>query len=159
MCSHSALALRDLSVSLIKLGDVEVAAGNLANARDLFARSSSILERLAKADPHSAQAMRDLSVSLERMASVDDEHAVKWLTRAVDIRRACRKTDTTNAVVAQELAVTLFQLGQAQLQHKEQAVAAQHLAEAHQLFVSLRQRGALEKRLVPLADWLAQRFG
>jgi hypothetical protein len=64
---HSAQAQRDLSVSLEKLGDVEVQAGNLARARELFARSLEIREELAKADPHSAQAQRDLSVSLERL--------------------------------------------------------------------------------------------
>jgi len=74
---HSAQAQRDLSVSLDRLGDVEVAAGNLQAARLLFARSSDIREGLAKADPHSALAQRDLS--LLRAARLSSGLRVAWL--------------------------------------------------------------------------------
>ena len=155
---HSAQAQRDLSVSLNKLGSVEVQAGNLARARDLFARSLKVAEDLAKADPHSAQAQRDLATSCERMAQVDPPTALGWLTRAVEVRSACQAQDPTNAGVARELGVALFQLGRAHLSAGDQASAVKPLAAAASIFAQLRRAGALEPRFAPLADMLAAAF-
>ena len=61
---------RDLSVSHNKLGDVQVAQGNLAAALTSFQASLAIAERLAKADPGNAGWQRDLSVSHDRLGDV-----------------------------------------------------------------------------------------
>ncbi|MEX1364883.1 MAG: hypothetical protein AB1Z98_17275, partial [Nannocystaceae bacterium] len=67
---QSAQAQRDLSVSLDKLGNVELQAGNLAAACERFQRSLEIAERLAEADPQSAQAAFDLYISHQWLARV-----------------------------------------------------------------------------------------
>jgi hypothetical protein len=59
----NAWAQRDLSVSLDRLGDVEMQAGNLAAARPHYDRGLKVREALAAADLTSARAQRDLSIS------------------------------------------------------------------------------------------------
>jgi hypothetical protein len=62
----SASATRDVSVSLNNHGDVLVAAGDLAGARNHFEESLKIARELARQNPSSASATRDVSVSLVR---------------------------------------------------------------------------------------------
>ncbi|MBK8265009.1 MAG: hypothetical protein IPK80_27200 [Nannocystis sp.] len=150
--------LGSLSVSLERLGDVEVHAGNLAAARDLFQRDLKIAEGLAKADPHSAQAQRDLATSYERMAKVDPPGRIDWLTRAVSMRELRQHSDPTSATAACELAGALFQLGRALIEHGDEQTAAAQLARASQHLELLRRNGALESRYAPLADMLAKTF-
>ena len=52
----------DLSVSYDKVGDVQVAQGDLAGALKSFRDSLAIRERLAQSDPGHAGWQRDLSV-------------------------------------------------------------------------------------------------
>ena len=66
----SAEAQRDVSVSLVKLGDVAVKAGDLAAARTAFEESLDVLAKLAAANPGSAEAQRDVSVSLNKLGDV-----------------------------------------------------------------------------------------
>lgn len=60
MDAENPKARRDLSLSLEKLGDVEMAASNLSAARSHYHRSLEGFEALAKADPHNAQASFDV---------------------------------------------------------------------------------------------------
>ena len=62
--------LRGLLVSHIKIGDVLVAQGDLAQALTSFRDSLTIAERLTKADPNHAEWLRDLSVSHDRLGDV-----------------------------------------------------------------------------------------
>lgn len=77
------------------------------------------------------------------------------LTRAVEVRTACRDRDPTNAIVARELAVVSLQLGGTHLSAGDEASAVQPLAAAASIFAQLRRAGALEPRFAPLADQLA----
>ena len=61
---------RDLSVSRNKLGDVAVAAGDLAAARDHYQAALDIADRLAAADPGNTEWQRDLSVSRNKLGDV-----------------------------------------------------------------------------------------
>jgi hypothetical protein len=58
-----------LSVSFNKVGDVQVAQGNLPAALTSYQASFAIADRLAKSDPGNAGWQRDLSVSYARLAS------------------------------------------------------------------------------------------
>ncbi len=58
---------RDLSISFGRLGDVSVAAGDLAAARAYYEQGLAISRALADADPASAQKQRDLSISLNNL--------------------------------------------------------------------------------------------
>ena len=61
---------RDLSVSYDRVGDVQVAQGDLAGARKSYRDSLAIRDRLAKSDPGNAGWQRDLSVSYSKLAIV-----------------------------------------------------------------------------------------
>ena len=61
---------RDLSVSLDKVGDVQVAQGDLAGALKSYRDSLAIRDRLAQSDPGNAGWQRDLSVSYEKVRDV-----------------------------------------------------------------------------------------
>ena len=61
---------RDLSVSYIKVGDVEVAQGNLPAALTSYQSSLAIVDRLAKSDPSNAGWQHDLSRSYIKVGDV-----------------------------------------------------------------------------------------
>ena len=61
---------RDLSVSYEKVGDVQVAQGDLAGALKSYRDSLAIRDRLAKSDPGNAGWQRDLSVSYDKVGDV-----------------------------------------------------------------------------------------
>ena len=61
---------RDLSVSYDKVGDVQVAQGDLAGALTSYRDSLAIADRLAQSDPGNAGWRRDLSVSYEKVGDV-----------------------------------------------------------------------------------------
>jgi hypothetical protein len=61
---------RDLSVSHNKVGDVAVAAGDLAAAATAYQASQEIRVRLAAADPTNAQWQRDLDFVREPIAGL-----------------------------------------------------------------------------------------
>ena len=66
---------RDLSVSFEKVGDVQVAQGDLAGALKSYRDSLAIMKRLAKSDPGNAGWQRDLSVSFETSATCRSRRA------------------------------------------------------------------------------------
>ena len=53
-----------------KLGDVQLAQGDLAGALASFRKSLEIIERLARQDPTNAAWQRDLSVSHNKLGDV-----------------------------------------------------------------------------------------
>ena len=57
------------SASYSKVGDVQVAQGDLAGALKSYRDSLAIRERLAKSDPGNAGWQRDLSVSYAKLGS------------------------------------------------------------------------------------------
>ena len=139
---HSAQAQRDLSVSLEKLGDVEVAAGNLQEARLLFARALELAEELAKADSHSAQAQRDLSVSLEKLGKVEIEArnlqgARPFFARSLRIREALAKADPHSIQARRDLAVSLQKLCHVELNAPDFQKARLLLARSLRIFEAL----------------------
>ncbi len=66
---------RDLSVSHERLGDVAVAAGDLAAARAAYQAGLDIAVRLAAADPANAQWQRDLAYVERRVRELPDSGA------------------------------------------------------------------------------------
>jgi tetratricopeptide (TPR) repeat protein len=61
---------RNLSVSYNKVGDVQVARGDMAGALKSYRDSLAIFERLATSDPGNAGWQRDLSVSYNNVGDV-----------------------------------------------------------------------------------------
>ena len=73
---------RDLSISLNKLGDVSVAAGDLAAARAYFEQALTLRRSLADADPGSAQKQRDLGVSHFKLFDIENRLGNRSAARA-----------------------------------------------------------------------------
>ena len=61
--------LRDVSVSLVNVGQVEMARGHLDAASNAYSESQSISRGLS--DPHQPQSLRDLAVSLDNVGEVE----------------------------------------------------------------------------------------
>ncbi len=119
---------RDLSVSHDRLGDVAVAAGDLAAARTAYQASLDIRVRLA-ADPASTGWQRDLSVSHERLgdvaAAAGDLTAARTAYQAsLDIRVRLAAADPANTEWQRDLSGSHQALG-------DVAGAVGDLAAAH----------------------------
>ncbi len=63
---------RDLNVSLNRIGDVRLAAGDRAGALKAYEESLAIMRRLAAADPGNAGWQADLVLSLYRVGAASD---------------------------------------------------------------------------------------
>ena len=70
LTGESPEALRDWSVSLDNLGDVQRALGDEAGARERYEQSLQVSERLVKLTGESPEALRDWSVSLNNVGDV-----------------------------------------------------------------------------------------
>ena len=84
-------SLSDVSVSLVTIGDIEEAEGNLVNARKLFAESLEISRKLAE-QLNTRESLRDLSISLERIGGIEQAEgnldcARTLYAEGLDIRR------------------------------------------------------------------------
>ncbi len=84
-------ALRDLSVSLNKVGNIRRALGDLDAARVSYEKSLAISEQLVQLTGQSPEALRDLSISLDKVG---------------DIRRALGDLDAARASYEKSLAIS-----------------------------------------------------
>jgi tetratricopeptide (TPR) repeat protein len=131
----SAQAARDVSVSLMKLGDSfnqRGQPGDAERALEHYTRSLDILQELLKRNPDSAQAARDVSVSLDSLGVFlagrgqlgDAEAALNRYRRSLDIREALAKRDPDSTQAARDVAFSHSKLGElyANLRKFESAV-------------------------------------
>ena len=77
----SAVGPNDLPVAYMKVGDVLMARGNLAEALISHRKGLAVIERLAKADPDNNGWQRDLAASYGRIGSVLAQQGEKILAR------------------------------------------------------------------------------
>ena len=101
-----------------KLGDVEVAAGNLDAARSAYEKSLAIAERLAKADANNSERQRDLVVSYAKIGGLfaqqsQRNEALEYFEKARAIAVRLTRHDPTKAVWRGDLAA--IEAGVAQL--------------------------------------------
>jgi hypothetical protein len=78
-----------VSVGLSKLGDVLVAAGDLAGARNHFEESLKLRRALSRQNPSAASATRDVSVSLVKLGAATKE--ISHLREARDLLRSLKR--------------------------------------------------------------------
>lgn len=100
---------RFTSVTLSKVGDVQVAQGDLAGALKSYSDSLAIRERLATSDPGNAGWQRDLTVSYAKLAKVhrqsgDKPKARGFLRQGQEIMARLTKLTPDNAVWKKDLA-------------------------------------------------------
>jgi tetratricopeptide (TPR) repeat protein len=107
---------RDLSVSDDKVGDVQVAQGDLAGALTSYRNSLAIRDRLAKSDPGNAGWQRDLSVSYERVGDVqvaqgDLAGALKSYRDSLAIRQRLASLGVRNTQWRNDLGLVIGRIG------------------------------------------------
>jgi exonuclease VII small subunit len=68
--NKSAESLRDVSFSLVSIGGIEQAEGNLDTARTLYAESLEISRKLAE-QLNTPESLRDVSISLDRIGDIE----------------------------------------------------------------------------------------
>ena len=140
----SAEALRDLSVSLNKLGDVEVQAGDLSAAGPAYERSLEVAERLTASNSGSAEAQRDLSLSLNRLGDVE--------VRAGDLS-AARAAHERSLKVLERLAAS--NPGSAEAQ-RDLSISLERLGDLKEPVGDIGWAVALYERSLPIAENLAR---
>ena len=101
-----------MSVSLDKVGDVRLAAGDRAGALAAYEESLAIMRKLAAADPGNAGWQRDVSVSLDkvgdvRLAAGDRAGALAAYEESLAIRRKLAAADPGNAGWQRDVSVSL----------------------------------------------------
>ncbi|MCW5977326.1 MAG: tetratricopeptide repeat protein [Bryobacteraceae bacterium] len=105
-------------MSLSKLGDVLVAAGDLGGARERFTQSLAIREKLAQANPASAEAQRDVSLSFNRLGDVlvaagDLGGARERFTQSLAIREKLAQANRASAEAQWDLVVSYVRMAEA----------------------------------------------
>ncbi|MDH5653555.1 MAG: tetratricopeptide repeat protein, partial [Gammaproteobacteria bacterium] len=106
---------RDLSVSHIKIGDVQRGQGSLTAALQSYQAALAIAERLARADPGNSQWQRDLSVSHIKIGDVQRGQgsltaALQSYQAALAIAERLARVDPGNSQWQRDLAVSLERL-------------------------------------------------
>jgi predicted negative regulator of RcsB-dependent stress response len=124
-----------MSLSLNKVGDVLLAAGDQAGARVTYEESLAIMRKLAAADPGNAEWQRDLSVSLGKVGDVllaagDHAGALSAYDESLGVRRKLVAADPGNAQWQRDLSVSFERVGDALLEAGDRAGALAHLARA-----------------------------
>ena len=133
---------RDTSVSHNKIGEVQVAMGDLSAALTSYQASLAIADRLAKADPRNAIWQRDLAVShikLGDMQRTGGNLAAALTNYAAghQIFERLAKSDPSNATWQRDLSVSHNKIGDVQRARGDPtAMLASYLA-AHEIFERL----------------------
>ena len=101
---------------LNKVGDVQIAQGDLAGALKSYRDSLAIIDRLAKSDPGNAGWQRELSVSLNKVgdgqtAQGDLAGALNSYRDSLAIIDRLAKSDPNNAGWQSDLSVSLNKVG------------------------------------------------
>jgi tetratricopeptide (TPR) repeat protein len=111
---------RDLSVTYNRLGDVQVAQGDLAGALTSHRDSLAIRDRLAQSDPGNAGWQRDLSVTYNRLGDVqvaqgDLAGALTSYRDSLAIADLLAQSDPGNAGWRRDLSVSYNKVGDVQV--------------------------------------------
>jgi len=102
-------ALRDLSIALDNVGQVERELGNLEAARSAYRESLELFRRLREAVGDTPQALRDLSISLDNVSRVERdlgnlEAARSAFRESLEIARRLRRSFPDQPQFQQDLA-------------------------------------------------------
>ena len=141
---------RDLSVTYNKVGNVQVAQGNLPAALTPYQASLAIADRLAKSDPANAGWQRDLSVSYVNVGDVQlaQGHLPEALTSyqaSLSIRERLAKSDPGNANWQRDLTESYVKIAQV-----DPTEARAMLTRAAEVVSQMQSRG----QLAPTDAWM-----
>jgi Flp pilus assembly protein TadD len=135
---------RGLSISHEKLGDLALALGDTAAAREAHQQAHAITERLAAADPGNSQWQRDLSASHSRLGNLalalgDTAAAREHYRQALAIGERLAAADPGNSQWQRDLSVSHNKLGDLALTLGDTAAAR----EAYRQALAIRERLAV----------------
>jgi tetratricopeptide (TPR) repeat protein len=130
---------RDLSVSHNKIGDVQVAQGDLAAGLTSYQASLAIRDRLTKADPGNAGWQRDLSVSHNKIGDVqvaqgDLAAALTSYQASLAIADRLAKADPGNTGWQRDLSVSHNKIGDVQVAQGDLAAGLTSYQASHDIF-------------------------
>ena len=137
---------RDLSVSYNKIGDVQVAQGDLKAALQSYSDSRAIFERLAKSDPGNAGWQYDLGISNERIGNVqfaqgDHAGALRSYRARQEIISRLAASDPGNAGWQRDLSVSYNKIGNVQVAQGDLKAALKSLSDSLAIRVRLAEAG------------------
>ena len=151
--------LRDLSVSMNKLGDVAQALGQLEDAKTAYAQGEQLSRALIDDFGKTPERVRDLSVSMERLGDVAQalgqlEDAKTAYAQGEGLATELIDTYGETVLGLETLAYNAFRLGQV-LEKLGETVAAQpHLSKARSLYQRLTLAMPHEQRYRNLLEEL-----
>jgi len=140
----SPLAMRDVSVSLSKLGDslsLRGQPGDAEAAMQYYAGDLEMAEKILSATPKDCQAKRDLSVSLYNLAcflldrggTADIETARKQFTRCVKLREEILQTKSDSTQALRDLSKGIKGLGDYHALTGDDETALRHYSRSLQI--------------------------
>lgn len=109
-------SLRDLSVSLERLGDVELDAGNLMAATTAYRECLELDRRQRMRQGDTPQVLRDLSISLQKLGDVEREAgqlsvATEAYRESLELSRQLRERLGDTPQILRDLSISLHKLG------------------------------------------------
>jgi|GEM_PF-3722151 len=147
-------AVRDLSVSIEKLGDVLRHLNDGPGAGAHYAESLDLRERLAAGDPDNVQARRDLGVSLGKLGGVrfnglgeaNKRGALDYFRKAFDVFKTIAEAEPNDSEAQRDYSVGYNQLGDAlaALGNREEAIAQYERAIEIRRALSASQPGDIQ---------------
>jgi tetratricopeptide (TPR) repeat protein len=155
--------LRDLSVSLNKVGQVEAELGKLEPARAAYRESLGIARQLRDSLGDTPQALRDLSISLDNVGKVEAELGKLDAARAayresLDLSRQLRDSlgDTPQAL--RDLSISLDNVGKVEAELGKLDAARAAYRESLDLSRQLRQAFPDHAQLRRDLEWIEARW-
>ena len=149
---------RNLSVAFNKLGDVQMAQGNIAGALKSYEADLAIADQLAKSDPGNAGWQRDLSVSYNKIGDVqvaqgDLAGALKSFQDSHAIRDKLAKADPGHTGWQRDLAATFSNLASVHWQSGDSAKARDLLRQGQSIMARMTKLSPDNTHWAQLLAW------
>lgn len=114
--SQDIRALKYLSTSYGRLGDVEYSVGNATAAREWFKKAMELRKKLYEAMPEDVMNQKNLSSSYRRLGDLEKDSgnvtaARQWFEKAMEIRKKLAEMLTENVEAQRGLSVLYIRLG------------------------------------------------
>ena len=150
LTGESPEALRDWSVSLEKVGEVQRVLGDVTGARERHEKSLNVRERLVRLTGESPEALRDWSVSLDKVGDVqrllgDVTGARARYTESLKVSERLVALTGESPEALRDLAITLGRLSDVSKDPQHPSEARQYLERAQAAAENALRQSPLSK--------------
>ena len=126
---------RSLSVSLDRVGDIDLQEGNRKEALKRYQQSLNICEKIVEQFGETPQSLRDVSVSLDRIGDIElkegsRENALKRHQQSLDICQKIVDQFGESPLTLRDVSVSLSKVGDIELQDGKREVALERFQES-----------------------------